>query len=185
MSFGMSELQFSGQNQAAMLLKTKAQCKSYSKLRCRPLSMIYKKPLPRWRGAQGAHPPLHHAARPDRRRGLLSARPCTVWCRARLTCREARECGGSVTMADCLIELSASLPSLTGGPRLRGSRLLPRDAATEFALACRRRASLISIRKAEQYSVLREARNASSYFVLYFARSRMSVLFIAPGMGGG
>jgi hypothetical protein len=39
-SFGMSELQFSGQNQAAMLLKTKAQCKSYSKLRCHALSMV-------------------------------------------------------------------------------------------------------------------------------------------------
>ena len=39
MSFGMSELQFSGQNQAAILLKTKAQCKSYSKLRCHALSM--------------------------------------------------------------------------------------------------------------------------------------------------
>ena len=39
MSFRMSELQFSGQNEAAMLLKTKAQCKSYSKLRCHALSM--------------------------------------------------------------------------------------------------------------------------------------------------
>ena len=42
MSFGMSELQFSGQNEAAILLKTKAQCKSYSKLRCHALSMIYQ-----------------------------------------------------------------------------------------------------------------------------------------------
>jgi hypothetical protein len=70
------------------------------------------------RGAQAGHPALHHVARPDRLRGVLSAR---------FACRDARACSAGLTMTEGLIELPASLARGEGvrkshhGPDTSGS----------------------------------------------------------------
>ena len=55
-----------------------------------------------------AYPPLHHAARPDRLRGVLSAR---------FARRDARGCSAGLTMTETLIELPASLRKREGSQK--------------------------------------------------------------------